>query len=114
MIFEFFRSIVRNPTLATKHARRLTAYHRAIRNFRKTHKACAWCGRTNRVDVHHIKPVSVAPELAEDENNMIMLCRKPQCHLVVGHQGSFRNRYVPNVRELCAARNVTQTTKNQG
>jgi len=114
LIFEFFRSIVRNPTLLTKHIRRTYAYHKAIRKFRKTHKTCAWCGRSGKVDVHHIEPVAVAPELAAVESNMIMLCRKPQCHLVIGHDGDFRNRYVSNVRELCNVQRITRTSKNLG
>jgi len=68
---------------------------------RPENQVCAWCGRTEKLEVHHIQPVSVAPDLAADPDNMIMLCRKPACHLVIGHNGSFRTRYVANVKSIC-------------
>ncbi|HHL35206.1 MAG TPA: HNH endonuclease [Desulfobulbaceae bacterium] len=64
---------------------------------------CAWCGRRKKLEVHHIVPVSVAPWLAADKGNMLMLCRKPACHQVIGHNGDFGSRYVENVIEVCAA-----------
>jgi len=112
-MFEFIGTMMRNPSAITRHARRLWASRKAVREFRKTHKACAWCGRTRRVQVHHVIPVSIDPSLAADPDNMIMLCARPNCHLVVGHDGNFRSRYVANVREICAAKQVEKTVKSQ-
>ena len=50
---------------------------------------CAWCGKTNKIEVHHIYMQSRWPERAHDTNNMICLCRR--CHLVLGHRGCFTN-----------------------
>jgi len=99
-MFSFVGLVIRNPSMVTRHARRLYATHKAMRAFHKTHKLCAWCGATKRLEVHHIIPVSVAPAKAADTTNMIVLCRS--CHLVVGHNNSFRNSYVIGVVRLCS------------
>ena len=64
-------------------------------------QGCDWCGRNKKLKVHHIEPVSVAPDKADDTNNMIMLCRKPACHQIIGHDGDFGSRYVENVKDIC-------------
>ena len=46
--------------------------------------ACVACGRTDRVTVHHIIPVSISPILELDPQNLITLCDQP-CHFVFGH-----------------------------
>ena len=103
-MFEFVRYVIRNPSELTRGVRRLAKVRRAMRAFRSKpeNAQCAWCGRSNRLEVHHIVPVSVAPHLAADQNNMIMLCRKPPCHQTIGHNGDFRGRYVQNVQEICS------------
>jgi len=50
---------------------------------------CAWCDKTNDIEVHHVYPQHLWPERAKDTNNMVCLCRR--CHLVVGHRGCFTN-----------------------
>jgi len=100
-MFEFVRHVMRNPSMITKHARRLYATRKAMREFHATYRECAWCGRSKHLEVHHIIPVSVAPHRAADKTNMIMLCRKPACHQIIGHDGDFRSRYVPDVEEIC-------------
>ena len=67
--------------------------------------ACAACGRSGDLEVHHIKPYSQHPELELDDGtngfdgNLITLCSDP-CHLVHGHLMSF-NRSNSIVREHC-------------
>ena len=39
---------------------------------------CAVCGSTDNVQVHHIIPLSVLPELKLDDNNLVLLCST--CH----------------------------------
>ncbi len=113
-MFEFIRFVVRNPSYVTKNARKAWATRKSMNAFRdKPENAeCGWCGRSKKLEVHHIQPVSVAPDIAADHNNMIMLCRKPACHQVVGHDGDFGRRYVENVKELCDDNNqrVVKTT----
>lgn len=103
---EFARFAWRNPAYVTRAARRAWSTHKAMQRYRAAHPRCAWCGRSEHLDVHHIEPVSVAPQLAADERNMIMLCRKPPCHQVIGHDGDYARRYVANVRELTRLRST--------
>ena len=100
-MFAFIRMVFRNPSLVTLHWRRMSETRSAVRRFRLHNTKCAWCGRTKRLEVHHVVPISVAPELAASEDNMLMLCRKPACHLIIGHDGDFRGRYVENAKALC-------------
>jgi hypothetical protein len=50
----------------------------------KYNPSCAACGRKNGLEVHHIIPYNVHPELELDPNNLITLCDK-YCHFVFGH-----------------------------
>ncbi len=100
-MFDFIRFVSRNPSYITKQARRANTTRKAMNYYRASHTECAWCGRSKKLEVHHIIPVSVAPGLADQQSNMIMLCRKPACHQIVGHDGDFGRRYVANVREIC-------------
>jgi len=49
---------------------------------------CQWCGSERRLEVHHIQPQHVRPDLAMDTNNMVVLCR--QCHFTVGHKNNWK------------------------
>lgn len=51
--------------------------------------ACSGCGRLKQVQVHHVEPFHLKPELELDQNNLITLC--PICHLSLGHLFSFRS-----------------------
>jgi hypothetical protein len=64
----------------------------------KAHPACEVCGRTANVIVHHIFPVSIAPELELTENNLITLCDTP-CHFMFGHFFSY-HCYNKDVRKM--------------
>lgn len=100
-MFSYLRFIARNPSYVTRNARASWDVRKAMNEFRELpeNKFCAWCGRSEKLEVHHIKPVSVAPAEAADPKNMIMLCRK-SCHITVGHNSDYKN-YVGNVKRLC-------------
>lgn len=61
----------------------------------KDHPACALCGGTEKLEVHHIRPFHVHPEFELDPTNFITLCEANKfgidCHLMVGHLGSFKS-----------------------
>lgn len=60
---------------------------------------CAACGSHNDLQVHHVKPFHLHPELELDPANLITLCMDVNdCHLNIGHGDSFKT-YNPNVRE---------------
>ncbi len=102
-MFEFIRFVIRNPAYVTKNARGAWATRKSMNAFRALpeNQECAWCGRNKKLEVHHIQPVSVAPQKIEDHDNMLMLCRKPADHRIVGHDGDFGGRYVENVKAIC-------------
>lgn len=57
------------------------------------HPACAACGISGpdaELNVHHVKPVSKYPELELDPDNLITLCTRHNCHLMIGHLGDTR------------------------
>jgi len=90
----------RNPSYVTTNARASAGVARAMHSFAKANLNCAWCGRTMGLQVHHIHPVSVAPEKASDPANMVMLCGS-KCHITVGHLGNYADSFVSNVVEVC-------------
>jgi 5-methylcytosine-specific restriction enzyme A len=48
---------------------------------------CQCCNKITKLQVHHIRPVHLYPELELDENNLITLCENPtmNCHFIYGH-----------------------------
>lgn len=63
-------------------------------NVRKEHLKnndyCIACGRNKKLEVHHIKPVHLFPELELDPSNLVTLCADP-CHIVFGHLMNFKS-----------------------
>lgn len=61
------------------------------------HPACEVCGGKKKLEVHHIRPFHVHPELELDPKNLITLCETGKhgvsCHLWFGHLGNFTTRY---------------------
>ena len=65
--------------------------------FLKTYPACSACGSREKMQVHHIKPFHLHPELELDSKNFVGLCMsKEECHLMLGHGGNFEcfNPYI--------------------
>lgn len=63
------------------------------------HSACAACGSVEQLQVHHVIPFHLRPDLELMPENLITLCMDEyNCHLTLGHGGSF-SCYNPNVRE---------------
>lgn len=56
---------------------------------KKVGKVCACCGNLKSIQVHHILPRHIRPDLAVVMTNLIALCR--WCHLRIGHLGSYFN-----------------------
>ena len=56
---------------------------------------CAACGGTTKLEVHHIKPFHLFPELELDPSNLLTLCDENKgghsCHLLFGHLGNFKS-----------------------
>ena len=64
------------------------------RKFLKKYPKCSVCGSIQNLNVHHIKPYHLHPELELEESNLITLCENYKkgihCHLLVGHLGDYR------------------------
>lgn len=54
--------------------------------------ACRVCGKREHLEVHHVVPFHVAPELELQPLNLVTLCEGPGggCHLRVGHLHDWR------------------------
>lgn len=61
--------------------------------------SCAACGKKKDLEVHHLTPVHVRPDLELEPGNLITLCADP-CHLVHGHLMSW-TRFNPTCEEDC-------------
>lgn len=60
----------------------------------KRNPTCAVCGGTEKLEVHHIRPFHINPELELNPNNLITLCESKKkgvtCHQFFGHLGDYR------------------------
>lgn len=54
---------------------------------------CKVCGKTTKLNVHHIIPFHINPELELDKDNLITLCvnRPLNCHYFFGHLLCWRS-----------------------
>jgi len=58
---------------------------------------CAACGSKEKLQVHHIIPFNINPDLELDTNNLITLCMSlNECHLNLGHCDNF-SLFNPNI-----------------
>lgn len=80
--------------------------------FVEKNPSCAACGGGVDIQVHHILPFHLHPELELETTNLISLCMgDDQCHLMIGHGDSFRF-FNPNVVED-AARFAASSTEDR-
>jgi len=88
------------PRYILEQRQRAGEWRRVRAEHLKKHPACEVCGRTNNLTVHHVFPVSLAPELELVESNLMTLCDTP-CHFMFGHFFNY-HCYNKNVRKLAA------------
>lgn len=77
---------------------------RGVRNDHlANHSTCAACGDKRMLNVHHVQPFHLFPELELEPTNLITLCEVPShsCHFMIGHLASW-SAYNPHVREDAA------------
>lgn len=82
--------------------------HSSWRNVRARHlasfPACAACGFTRALHVHHVVPIEIAPELELCAENLLTLgsnCPSGNHHILFGHGQNWRT-WVPSSRQLAA------------
>jgi hypothetical protein len=58
----------------------------------KDHPRCAACFGKDYLEVHHVKPFHLHPELELEPANLITLCENPthNCHFIFGHVLDWR------------------------
>jgi hypothetical protein len=94
----FLRAVGHLPRPASYGAERSGKWPALERNWLKVHPCCAGCGTTEQVSVHHKRPFHLHPDLELDSGNLISLCEKHNCHLMLGHSGDW-HAYNPHVEE---------------
>lgn len=82
-----------------RYATRSPGWSKVRNEYLKNNKCCAACGTTSGLEVHHIKPVHIFPDLELDQDNLVTLCSK-KCHLLFGHLMNFKS-WNPEVVEDC-------------
>ena len=80
---------------APKGAKRDPRWPAKRRSFRQRYPTCAVCGTRRKVQIHHIIPFHLAPELELKTSNLIPLCtggrfKGLHCHLIFGHLGDYQ------------------------
>lgn len=69
----------------------------------KKNPNCALCNGKASLEVHHIQPFHIKPELELDPTNLITLCEAKtngiNCHLAFGHLGNFKSANPVVVRD---------------
>lgn len=103
-----FQALVAEPDSPTTKSAPFTATHESRSSHwakvRAEHlerePACAVCGSTKGLQVHHVQPFHLHPEFELDPANLITLCgpEEHNCHLLFGHLCSYQS-WNPDVRE---------------
>jgi hypothetical protein len=62
---------------------RSSAWARVRSQYLKLSPLCYACGSKDNIEVHHIRPFHLYPELELEASNLVTLCK--HCHLVIGH-----------------------------
>ena len=92
---------------------RAGAWPRIRREHLAKHPTCIVCGGTKLLEVHHIRPFHLHPELELDPLNLVTLCEDTKggmtCHLAIGHLGSFRSYNVNVERDAQYIRDVVKS-----
>ncbi|MAE50088.1 hypothetical protein CMI48_05070 [Candidatus Pacearchaeota archaeon] len=79
---------------APKGARRSSKWRKVRKAFLKENPRCSVCGSTKKIEVHHVVPFYLIPDLELRSDNLATLCENKKyginCHLLVGHLGNYR------------------------
>ena len=74
---------------------RSSKWPKVRKDFLAKNPACAVCGGKKKLNVHHMRPFHLHPDLELDPANLITLCEDDDnginCHLAIGHLGSFKS-----------------------
>lgn len=92
--YVFLLCLILCSSLSLESAQRSPHWDNVRKAYLKDHPICFICGTSKDLQVHHIRPFHLYPELELDPKNFITLCTSKywgfNCHLVAGHAGNFR------------------------
>ena len=78
-----------------KGSKRSNKWPTVRKNYLKDHSTCEVCGGNKKLEVHHIRPFHLHPDLELNPSNFITLCENMNdgisCHLLIGHLGNFKS-----------------------
>lgn len=95
-VFNILKASTRDLIVPKK---RSSLWRKVEKEFLEENSECAACGSKNRLNVHHIKPFHLFPELELEKSNLITLCMsKNECHLRLGHGSNFKS-YCPEIKK---------------
>ena len=60
----------------------------------KEHPTCAVCNSKKKLEVHHLLPFQLHPELELEKGNLITLCESRKtvnCHILFGHGLNYKD-----------------------
>lgn len=94
---------------APKGAKRSSKWREVKAKHLKEHPKCAVCESTSKLEVHHVVPFHLAPDLELNPENFITLCENKKyginCHLLIGHLGNYKRTNL-NVKGDAAEWNI--------
>lgn len=73
-----------------RHAYRSPKWSSVRKEHLNSQPICAACGRSKKLEVHHIEPVHLNPDRELDPSNLITLCDDP-CHFIFGHLLDYKS-----------------------
>jgi len=88
----------------TKRLTRSSKWPKVRKAHLKENPTCANCGKKKRIgmQVHHIFPFHLYPDLELEPGNLLTLCNHPCCHFAQGHLSywkSFNESVVNDCKE---------------
>lgn len=86
-----YHNLVYAPLKAVGLRPRSSQWRTVRKQFLSEHPACAACGGTESLTVHHIVPFHVDISKELDPDNLLVLCEKYGCHLRIGHLLSWQS-----------------------
>lgn len=86
-MLRFFGILTQTERLKTAGAKRSPKWSAVRKAHLLTQPACAACGKKTNLEVHHVQPFHLFPQLELVPENLMTLCESPthNCHLLFGH-----------------------------
>lgn len=94
-MLDFFKHVKdRIQGKAEKGQRRSSRWREVRKKHLARHPRCDLCEGTKKLEVHHVIPFHVAPDLELHPDNLMTLCENKKygvnCHQLFGHLGNYR------------------------